>query len=169
MRAVPRILDGDPEAQIIVVGGDGVSYGLSTPDGRTWRETMLEEIGAVDKSRLHMLAPLPHGEYLNLLRVSRAHVYLTVPFVLSWSCIEALATRCVVIGSDTPPVAEVIEHGLNGLLVDFFSPAAIADAVLSALRGEQEHLRARARETVLDRYSLDVCLPRQIAAVRDLA
>jgi glycosyltransferase involved in cell wall biosynthesis len=106
-----------------------------------------------------------------VLRVSTAHVYLTVPFVLSWSMLEAMATGCVVIGSATPPVQEVIEDGRNGLLVDFFSPPAIAERVVEALAGRERMapIRQAARWTALSRYALEHCLPRQVALLETLA
>ncbi|WP_241499383.1 glycosyltransferase [Chromobacterium sphagni] len=107
----------------------------------------------------------PYDYYLRLLQVSTAHVYLTYPFVLSWSMLEAMACGCVVIGSRTAPVQEVIEEGRNGLLVDFFSPEDIADAVAGACRSRQDlaELRQAARQSVVERYDLtEVCLPRQL-------
>ena len=170
MRAVPDILRRRPSAQILIVGGDDVSYGRSPLNGKTWRETMLEEVGPLDPSRVHFLGKLPYQRYLSMLQVSSAHVYLSAPFVLSWSCLEALAARCVIVGSATPPVQEVIEDGRNGLLVDFFSPTEIAERVAEALarRHAMDAIRRRARDTVLERYDLSKCLPRQIRIVREL-
>ncbi len=170
MRAVPRILAACRDAHVVVVGGDEVSYGRNPPGDRTWRETMLEEVGPLDPDRFHLLPRLPYRAYLALLQVSAAHVYLTVPFVLSWSCFEALGAGCVVIGSRTPPVQEVIEDGRNGLLVDFLDPEQIATRVTEALAlgGSLAPLRARARETVMGRYALSHCLPAQIRLLRSM-
>lgn len=169
MRAVPQILDDLPDAHILVVGGDDVSYGRRPEDGRTWREVMVEEIRTVS-NRLHFLGPLPYAEYLKLLQVSSAHVYLTVPFVLSWSAMEALAAGCVVIGSRTPPVEEVVRDGHNGFLVDFFSPDKIAAKVVDAVRHGQSlaDMRRNARAAVLGRYDLATCLPRQVSFLHAL-
>jgi len=163
MRALPRILDALPDARIVVVGGDDVSYGQRPRDGRCWREVMTEEV-RLDPTRVHFIRHLPHKDYLRLLQISSAHVYLTVPFVLSWSAVEALATGCIVIGSRTPPVEEVLRDGQNGFLVDFFDYDGIATAVIEALRRSAalEELRKNARRTVLGRYDLATCLPRQI-------
>ncbi|OJY73147.1 MAG: glycosyl transferase family 1 [Rhodospirillales bacterium 70-18] len=171
MRAVPAILRARPAARVVIVGGDAVSYGQSAPDGQSWRARMLAEVGPLDPARVHMLPPLRYHDYLSLLRVSTAHVYLTVPFVLSWSCMEALAAGCLLVGSDTPPVREVVEHGRNGLLADFLNPADIAGRVAEALanRAAMAPLRARARETVLSRYDLAHCLPAQMRLVASLA
>ena len=155
MRAVPQICARRPKAHILIVGGDDVSYGARTPDGKTWREHMLGEV-SVDPSRVHFLGRLPYAYYLRLLQVSSAHVYLTVPFVLSWSMLEAMSAGCLVVGSNTAPVQEVIEHGKNGLLVDFFSPGEIAEAVTQVLDhpDRMQALRDAARQTIIERYEV---------------
>ena len=170
MRAVPQILARCPDAQIVIVGGDEVSYGRDAPEGKSWRQTMLDEVGPLDPARVHLFGRLPYRSYLALLGVSTAHVYLTVPFVLSWSCMEALAMGCLVIGSRTPPVTEVIEDGRNGLLVDFLKPNEIASRVAEAVANRRGLgvVRGRARETVLARYDLAHCLPAQQRLLRSL-
>jgi len=170
MRALPKLLELRPEATVLVVGGDEVSYGRPAPGGRTWRETMLEEV-PLDPGRVRFLGKLPYGQYRSVLQISSAHIYLTRPFVLSWSCIEAMAAGCLVIGSKTPPVEEVIEDGVNGYLVDFHSPDAIARKTAEALAAGAalDPLRRRARETVLDRYALAKCLPAQLRLLKAMA
>lgn len=170
MRALPAILAERPEATVVIVGGDGVSYGSRAPDGGSWREHMLREV-SLPMERVHFLGRIPYASYLRLLQVSRLHIYLTVPFVLSWSCFEALATGCLVLGSDTPPVREVIEDGVNGLLADFHSPDAIAAAAIAALERPKDHfdLRRAARRTIVERYDLARCLPRQIELLHRVA
>ena len=121
----------------VIVGGDGVSYGSRPGDGRSWREHLLEEVD-LDRSRVHFLGLVPYERYLKVLQVSRAHVYLTYPFVLSWSMLEAMSAGCLVVGSRTPPVKEVITHGDNGLLVDFFQSGEIAATVSEALRNQRD-------------------------------
>jgi glycosyltransferase involved in cell wall biosynthesis len=143
-----------------------VSYGSKPKDHYNWREAMLAEVD-FDRSRVHFTGKLPYCDYLKLLRASRAHVYLTYPFVLSWSCLEAMACGALVIGSDTAPVREVIEHDRNGLLTDFFDTGALAEKVCTALdepRAFANH-RQRAIETVKDRYSLHTCLPQQMQMI----
>ncbi len=173
MRAIPAILRALPDARIAIVGADGVSYGKRPPGGGTWRDAMMAEIADADPdmNRVHFLGPLPYADYLRLLRVSAAHVYLTVPFVLSWSMLEAMASGCVVIGSATPPVQEVIEDGQNGLLVDFFSPDAIARRVIEVVGSgaRLDPIRRAARRTALDRYGLDRCLPAQLSLLDTVA
>ncbi len=167
LRAVPMILDRCPNATVICVGGDEVSYGAQPPKGETWRSFYLRQVFG-DKGppdNLRFVGKIAYPLFLNLLQVSAAHVYLTYPFVLSWSMLEAMSAGCAVIGSNTPPVAEVIEDGENGRLVDFFSPAAIADRVCEVLERPREFtdMRARARQTVIDRYDLTrVCLPEHL-------
>jgi glycosyltransferase involved in cell wall biosynthesis len=130
MRAVAEIGRRRPDCQFVIAGGDEVSYSANPASVETYRQKMLREVGSgIDPGRVHFVGRLPFNEYLKLLQVSSAHVYLTVPFVLSWSLLEAMAAGCVVIGSDTPPVREMIRHGSNGFLVDFFSPREIADMV----------------------------------------
>lgn len=170
MRAVPGILARRPGARVVIVGGDGVSYGRGAPEGKTWREVMLEEVGPLDPARVHFLPPVSYARYLALLRISSAHVYLTVPFVLSWSCMEAMAAGCVVVGSGTPPVREVIEDGRNGVLVDFHDPEAIARRVAEVLAAGEglRGMRERARRVVEEKYALSVCLPAQLRLLRSL-
>lgn len=155
MRALPAILKARPNAQICIMGGDGVSYGTKPVRHESWREAMLEELqGQLDLTRVHFLGSVPYEDYLALLDRSRAHVYLTYPFVLSWSMLEAMAMGCLVIGSDTTPVAEVIRNGENGFLVPFFDVPKLADTVIEALAHPRRHrdMRQAARQTITDRY-----------------
>jgi glycosyltransferase involved in cell wall biosynthesis len=170
MRALPEVLRRRPAAQVVVVGADDVSYGRPPPGGGTWREALAAE-AAFDPGRVHFLGRIPRAQYIRLLQISAVHVYLTVPFVLSWSMLEAMAAGCLIVGSATPPVQEVIEDGRNGWLVDFFSPAAIADRVVEALAQGPNlaPLRQAARWTALGRYALARCLPRQVALLETLA
>ena len=166
MRSLPEILRQRPNARVLVIGGDGVSYGSPPAEGGTWKAVMLKELGdSVDWGRVHFLGRVPYPQFTRILALSRAHIYLTYPFVLSWSMLEAMASGCVVIGSRTPPVEEVITDGENGLLVDFFSPAQIAERAVQVLGAPEDFasLRLRARQTVLERYDLrSVCLPAQL-------
>jgi glycosyltransferase involved in cell wall biosynthesis len=173
MRALPRLLAARPQAQVVIVGGDGVSYGPSLPEGESYKQRYLDEVrGSIDESRVHFLGRVPYDRYLDVLRVSSAHVYLTYPFVLSWSMIEAMSAGCAVVASATPPVQEVIRDGENGLLFDFFDGEALVDRVCAVL-DDPHHLaamRAAARRTVIDTYDLStVCLPRQLKLIRTLA
>lgn len=171
MRALPEILAARPHAQVVIVGGDEVSYGKPPERGGSWREAMLAEVPLGDlAARVHFTGKLPYAAYLALLQVSSVHLYLTYPFVLSWSCLEAMASGCLVVASETPPVAEVIEAERNGLKVPFFDSAAITRRVVEALAGraDAEALRAEARRTVVERYDLRHCLRAQIGLVHAL-
>jgi glycosyltransferase involved in cell wall biosynthesis len=170
MRAIPEIQRRRPKARIVIVGGDEVSYSPRLPAGQTYRQRMLRELeGRIDLSRVHFTGRIPYAQYLDLLRKSAVHVYLTYPFVLSWSLLEAMSAGCLVVGSRTPPVEEVIRDGENGLLVDFFSPEGIAARVDEALSQDHRALREKARQTVVERYDLNrVCLPAQLKLVSAL-
>jgi glycosyltransferase involved in cell wall biosynthesis len=166
MRSLPSILKRRPRAQIVIVGGDDTSYGRHPPAGTSWKSVFLAEVaGKIDPNRVHFVGQLPYAEYLKVLQISSAHVYLTYPFVLSWSFLEALSSECLVIGSDTAPVREIIEDGRNGLLVPFFDTAGLADRVVDALANPSKFkpLRTRARQTVLDTFDMERhCIPKMI-------
>jgi len=166
IRALPRLLSERPKASVIVVGGDDVSYGRRAPNGLSWREHLGSGI-EYDVSRVHHLGYVPYREYLNLLSISSLHVYLTVPFVLSWSFFEALSSGCLVLASDSPPVREVLVSAENGLLCNFFSPDDISEKASIALkeRDNFQNIRANARDTIVQNYSLKQCLPQQIGLV----
>jgi glycosyltransferase involved in cell wall biosynthesis len=132
MRALPHLLRAHPSAQVVIVGGDGVSYGRPPAGAANWREAMLREV-TIDASRVHFTGKLPYDTYRNLLAVSAAHVYLTYPFVLSWSLLEAMGAGCAIVGSRTAPVEEVIRDGENGQLVDFFDARGMAEAALATV------------------------------------
>ena len=166
MRALPAVMAARPQAHVVIVGGDGVSYGAHPPAGTTWKQRFLDEVaGELDLSRVHFAGWLAHADLLRLFRITRAHAYLSYPFVLSWSMIEALSCGALVVGSATPPVMEVIEHGQNGLLVDFFDLGAWSTALTEALAHPDSFaaVKRAARQTVLERYDLTrICLPKLI-------
>jgi glycosyltransferase involved in cell wall biosynthesis len=167
MRALPEILRRRPKARVLILGGDEISYGAAPAQGGTWRQVMLQALqGQLDLTRIHFVGRQPYAAYLKVLQISSCHVYLTYPFVLGWSCVEALSSGCVVVGSRTPPVQEVIEDGVTGHLVDFFDTAALADRVCEVLadRHGWAAMRERARARVIERYDLQTrCLPEQLA------
>jgi glycosyltransferase involved in cell wall biosynthesis len=172
MRALPKVMRAQPEAQVLILGGDGVSYGRAPAVAASWRQELLRELdGELDLDRVHFLGNLPFRQYLTVLQLSAVHVYLTYPFVLSWSLLEALAAGCLVIGSRTPPVEEVIRDGENGWLVDFFDADVLADRIGEALRGGDAaaHMRAAARRKVIREYDLKgICLPAYLSLLRKL-
>jgi glycosyltransferase involved in cell wall biosynthesis len=161
-----------PHAQIVIIGGDAVSYGAAPPGKVTWKSLFHDEVAdRIDARRVHFTGRLSYRDYLKALQVSSAHVYLTYPFVLSWSFLEALSTGCVVVGSDTPPVREVL-NGANGVLVPFFDVEQIADRVVDALASPSRYrsMRTQARQTVVDRYDLTRrCLPKVLTLINDMA
>lgn len=170
MRAIPEILRRRPNAQIVMIGGDGVSYGFKMPKGESYKAKMLREV-PVDPARVHFLGNVPYETFLNTLHVSSAHVYLTYPFILSWSLLESMAAECTIIGSRTPPVEEAIEHGRTGLLVDFFDHKALAAQIADVLANKAAYagLGPAARRHVIERYDLNhVCLPRMRTLLTDM-
>lgn len=156
MRALPKILKECPKAHIMLVGGDGVSYGARLSHG-CWREKMLEEVGdQLDLSRVHFLGKVPYDDFRALLQRSDAHVYLTYPFVASWSLREAMAMGCAIVGSKTAPVEEFIKDEETGLLVPFLDPDAIADGVLELL--EDSHFAKELRQNARAEAEATLCL-----------
>lgn len=169
MRALPELLKTRPNAQVLIVGGEGVSYGSAPAEGGTWKEAMLRETGPVP-DRVHFLGHLPYDAFMRVLQVSSAHIYLTYPFVLSWSFMEAMAAGCLMIGSDTAPVREVLKHGENGWLTDFFDPASLVETVAMALESpHRARIRGAARGTILGRYDLQTCLPQQLELIEQMS
>jgi glycosyltransferase involved in cell wall biosynthesis len=172
MRALPHVLRARPQAHVLIVGGDGVSYGRRCEDAANWRHKLMAEVaGDLDLARVHFVGRLPFRQYMAVLQVSTVHVYLTYPFVLSWSLLEAMSAGCQIVASRTPPVEEVIADGDNGWLVDFFDTRALADRIGDALRGRHggTAMRAAARSTIVNRYDLrGICLPAQLAMLQRL-
>jgi glycosyltransferase involved in cell wall biosynthesis len=164
MRALPEILERRPNAQIVIIGRDGLSYGQAPPVGKSWKSVFLDEVrDRLDLSRVHFMGGVPYQTFIAALQVSSAHVYLTYPFVLSWSMLEAMSAGCLVIGSDTSPVSEVIRPGENGMLVPFFGVEELAGCVIEALQAPAKFsaIREAARRFVVDHYdAAQVCVPR---------
>lgn len=167
IRALPEVLAKRPRARVVIVGGDDVSYGARPPKGQTYKDIYLSEVRSdLDMSRVHFVNRVPYPVLIDLFNVSAVHVYLTAPFVLSWSMMEAMSVGALLVGSDTAPVREVIAHGENGLLIDFFSPERLAQAIVQCLENPQDfsNLRLAARQTIVDRYDFKkVCLPQYLA------
>ena len=176
MRALPRLLRDRPRARVLIVGGDEVSYGARPPRGQTWKQVFIDEVrGDIPESdwaRVHFLGRVPYARFLRLLQVSRVHVYLTYPFVLSWSLLEAMSCGAAVVAGDTAPVREVVTHDETGRLVDFFDGDALVAEVGALLEDEaaRQALGAAARDLVRARYDLQtICLPCQLAWVGEVA
>ncbi|MCL4555356.1 MAG: glycosyltransferase [Gammaproteobacteria bacterium] len=155
MRALPAILAERPQCQVLIVGNHDVSYGPKPRDGVSYQEKYWREVAPrCDTSRVHFLGSLPYDDYLSVLSISRAHVYLTYPFVLSWSAMEAMALGCTLIASDTTPVREVMRHNENALLVPFFDTQQLSESVISVLASPERFrsLGQQARQDILSQY-----------------
>lgn len=174
MRALPELQRRHPRLQVLLIGRDSpqLSYGRNRSDGCGWLTALRQELGEqLDWTRIHAPGKLPYGQFVQAMQLSSAHVYFTYPFVLSWSLLEAMACGALVIGSATAPVQEVVEHGRNGLLVDFFDQDALVETVSDAISQPAafEALRRAARHTVEQRYELKACLARQLALIDAVA
>jgi len=158
-----------PQCHVVIVGENRVAYGRTLPDGKTYKDVMLEKV-PLDLNRVHFTGLLPYPEYLQVLQASSVHLYLTRPFVLSWSMLEALSTGCLVVASHTAPVTEMIQDGVNGLLVDFFDTQAICDRIEYALDNPTQmiSIRHQARETILERYDLAQLLPQHLQWIQEI-
>jgi glycosyltransferase involved in cell wall biosynthesis len=167
MRALPRLLAARPDVRVMLVGGDGVSYGAKPHKG-TWREHMLNELeGKLDLSRVHFAGRVQYETFVKLLQRSDAHVYLTYPFVASWSLREAMASGCAIVASDTAPVREFIQDRKTGLLAPFLQPDAIADRILEVLEDAalNRRIRKAARAWAVAHLDMDAYLERYEALI----
>jgi glycosyltransferase involved in cell wall biosynthesis len=165
MRALPRVLQARPNARVLIAGEDGVSYGAPPRKHPTWKAALLDELkGQLDEDRVIFLGRLPYADYIRFLQVSAAHVYLTYPFVLSWSLLEAMSAGCLVVASDSAPVREFID-GENGLLAPMFDCEALSNSIIEALANPEAHAekRRRARRMIVENYDTrSVCAPRLV-------
>ena len=172
MRALPKILTERPKARVLIIGGNAASYGRKSDHQGGLRGEMEAEVGQdLDWDRVHFLGQVPYEKYCQVIQLSRCHIYLTMPFVLSWSLLEAMSMQATVVASDVAPVREAISHGKNGLLVDFFDPQALADQVIDVLANPQKHahLGAAARAHVVANYDfLTHCLPEHLHRINSL-
>ncbi|WP_300010742.1 glycosyltransferase family 4 protein [uncultured Roseobacter sp.] len=172
MRALPRILRERPKARVLIIGGNDVSYGGKSERPGGLRREMEEEVGQdIDWNRVHFLGQIPYPEFQNLVQLSRCHIYLTMPFVLSWSLMEAMAMRATIVASDVLPVREVITHGETGLLVDFHDPNALAQQVIDVVSdpGAFAHLGLAARAHIVQHHDfLTRCLPEHLVRINGL-
>jgi glycosyltransferase involved in cell wall biosynthesis len=176
MRALPRLLKERPNAKVLIVGGDDVSYGARPPKGQTWKQIFIDEVRGqipdANWARVHFLGKIPYDQFTKLLQVSRVHLYLTYPFVLSWSLFEAMSAEAAIVASDTGPLKEAIRHGENGLLVDFFDGDALVSECCRLLEDAEMRraLGQAARQHIVQNYDLQThCLPRQMEWVDHLA
>ncbi len=172
MRALAEVQKRHPACHAVIVGTETVYYSVVLPNGQTYKQAMLAELeGQLDVSRVHFTGWLDTPHYLSVLQASSAHVYFTRPYVLSWSLMEAMAAGCLVIGSRTAPVEEMISDGDNGLLTDFFDHKALADRLDEALTAPERFstIRERARESIVRHYSLDLMVPQHVRLLEQWA
>ncbi len=173
MRAIALLQQRRPHLHAVIVGTEDIFYSKPLAEGKSYKTALLEELrGQLDLQRLHFTGWLQLDEYRQLLQASSVHFYLTYPYVLSWSLMEAMACGCLVIASRGNPVAEVIKDGENGLLVDFFAHEQLAQRAIEALDASpswREHIKENARQTILDRYALFRTLPQQAALLDEFA
>jgi glycosyltransferase involved in cell wall biosynthesis len=169
MAAVSLLLKRRPKCHVVIVGGDGIAYGKPHPSGKSFREVMLEKY-PFDMKRVHFTGPLAYGLYRKVLQASSVHVYLTRPFVLSWSMLEAMSCGCTLVASDTPPVREVVHDGQNGLLFDFLKPQELTDRIEEALddKTRRAMLGSNARQTIKDNYDVERLVPLHIQLIADI-
>lgn len=172
MRALPEIQAARPNARILIVGGNDTSYGKKSEAAGGLRAEMEAEVGSrIDWSRTHMLGQVPYEDFQKIVQISRCHIYLTMPFVLSWSLLESMAMEAPIVASDVAPVREAITHGETGLLADFLRPADLAEKVISVLSdpARYAHMGPAARKHVVETYDfLNVCLPQHIDQINAL-
>ena len=148
---------------------DHQGYGSASPKS-SFKDIFYSSISdSIDSSRVFFLDTLQYSSYVKIIQISSLHIYLTYPFVLSWSLLEAMSCGALIIGSNTDPVTEVIHDNINGLLVDFFNSNKLADVVSKVLKSPEEfsHLRVNARKTMIQNYDLDsVCLPSHVDLIK---
>jgi len=172
MRCLPEILKSNPDVHILIIGGDGKGYGMPPPKDKTWKNIFYNEVkDDLDLSRVHFLGVVDYQSLISLFQISSLHVYLTYPFVLSWSLLEAMSCECLVVGSNTDPVKEVIKNNTNGLLVDFFDTKKITKIINDVLASpnKYEKLKKEARNLVKKKYDLKtISLPKQINIIEKL-
>lgn len=172
MRALPLILEARPASRAVIIGGNEVSYGKKSDAKGGFRAEMEREVGdRIDWDRVHFIGRVPYVNFCEVIQLSRCHIYLTAPFVLSWSMLEAMAMEAVVVASDVAPVREVMTHGETGLLTDFFDPGALARTVAEVLErpADYAHLGSAARAHIVANYDFkSLCLPEHIRRMNSL-
>jgi glycosyltransferase involved in cell wall biosynthesis len=175
MRCLPELLARRPNARVLIVGSNETSYGAAPPKGQTWRDIFFNEVkhrfAPGDLNRIHFLGRIEYGHFISLLQLSTVHIYLTYPFVLSWSLLEAMSCGCAIVASDTQPLHEAIVHNKTGRLVGFFDKTALIEQVCDLLDHPEERNRLgkNARAFAQAHYDLQtICLPQQLNWVNQL-
>lgn len=172
MRALPKLLKRRPNAHVIIIGSETGGYGPAPQGHDSWLAMLMGEVGhELDPNRVHILGRLAKADYRNVLQLSKVHVYLTYPFLLSWSLLEVMATGPIVVASNTAPVKELIQDGKNGLLFDFFDQDGLVNRVDEALtlpKRKANALSKAARKTIETQYDLEQCLEKQLGKIKRL-
>ncbi|MEO9894762.1 MAG: glycosyltransferase family 4 protein [Paracoccaceae bacterium] len=172
MRALPHIQRDFPTSRILIVGGNETSYGGKSAHKGGLRGQMESEVGdLLNWDRLHFLGRVPYTDFQKIVQISSCHIYLTMPFVMSWSLLESMSMEATIVASDVAPVREAITHNETGMLVDFFDPKALAAQVVEVLNAPEKfaHLGPAARQSVVSRHDfLTVCLPEHIRQINAL-
>ena len=168
MKAASILMKQRPELQVVIAGDNRVCYGRYLKND-TWKDKMLREL-EFDETRLHFVGSLPYKDYIKLLQISSAHVYLTYPFVLSWSMMEAMSAGCPIIASNTPPVTEMMQDGYNGILTEFYDIDGIVEKVNNVINNPDDYtlIRKNARETIVQNYDLKHLLQKQIEFLKQV-
>lgn len=169
MEIAEKLLKQRPKLHIVIGGEDRVCYGPKLVN-TTYKELMLKKCD-LDMDRVHFTGGLPYMEYKKLLQISSVHVYLTYPFILSWSLLEAMSSGCCIVASDTAPVREVITNNDNGILVDFYDIDKFVNTIDNLLNDSitSQKLKQKARNTILSSYNLKSLLPQHIMILKNLS
>jgi glycosyltransferase involved in cell wall biosynthesis len=168
MEAIEKLQKLRLNAHFIIGGEDRVCYGEKLSHG-SYKQMMLKKLD-LDVSRIHFVGGLTFNDYLKILQISSIHIYSTMPFVLSWSILEAMACECCVVASSTTPVLEVIKDSENGLLFDFYNVDELVEKVDFALKNPAEatKIKKNARQTIIEKYELKDCLARQLEYLNEV-
>lgn len=169
MKAVEILQKKRPNLHVVISGKDRVCYGKPLPNGQTYKNLMLETLD-LDLNRIHFTGLLPFDQYVNMLNITSAHVYLTYPFVCSWSLLNAMACETPIIASNTEPVLEFLEHDKNALLFDFFNIEEQVEKIEYAIdnKSKMENLGKKARKLIVSKYALKDLLPKHIAYLKSI-
>ena len=175
MRSLPKLLKERPNLYVLIIGGNSTSYGKPPENGKTWKDIFTNEVkvNMTDDQykRIIFLGTLSYDKYISILQISTIHIYLTYPFVLSWSLLESMSIGCPVIVSNTQPLHEIIKDYENGVYVDFFDFNDLSKQILNILNNPnlRSKLSENARKFIIQTYDLKtICLPKQISWVKSL-
>ncbi|MGB0798845.1 MAG: glycosyltransferase, partial [Planktomarina sp.] len=163
MQALSHLQKQNKEFHCIIGGTDTIHYGPKLPEGDTWKKRMLEKWD-FDMDRIHFTGRLPYNQYRDVLRRSNGHVYLTVPFVLSWSLVESMAIGCPIITNDCAPTREALPGDDSAVFVDFKDANSVYDGMKWALDNPKEAaLKGKvARKLAEESYAQSSLYPKKV-------